>query len=544
MPGVTYTRDVEFTPRGPVVIHVVRAPKPGGPWSLRPVLSNGAVVGRETLTEMQRRLSAGATLAGVNGDRLDPTNGGPDGIFMREGVLATPPNGTRASIGIDASGVLQLDRIRAISTWQGRGPRRSVRLNDLPATNGVAVFTAAWGPATPALPGAAVAVVDPLPGVKPGGEPSGPVVALTQGGAATAIPPTGAVVVARGTTAAQLAAEAPVGQQVTIRVVLEPDWSTIPDAIGGGPVLVRNRRPLFRTDESFAPAQLVTRTARTAVGQTANGGILLVAVDGSLPGYSVGLTNFELAQTLARLGAVSAAALGSGDDTTLAFDGGLLNRPSNKNGERPITDALVVAYEGAYAPLPAFSVLSPNGDGLGDRQALAYKLVRRSTVTARLVGPDGASRLTDTGIREPGIYRFPWPGTRADGRPEAEGRWAWTVSATDDIGRSSQARRPFFLNNTLGFLQTTPVFRIGRNPLVARFTLTRAATVSAYVESANGVVLRRFARRSFRAGTRSVSWNGLVRRRPALYPGRYVVRVVAQNALGRSELTGAVNARA
>ena len=41
MPGVTYTKRVQFTPHGPVVLNVVTAPKPGGLYSLAPVLTNG-----------------------------------------------------------------------------------------------------------------------------------------------------------------------------------------------------------------------------------------------------------------------------------------------------------------------------------------------------------------------------------------------------------------------------------------------------------------------------------------------------------------------
>ena len=37
--------------------------------------------------------------------------------------------------------------------------------------------------------------------------------------------------------------------------------------------------------------------------------MILVAVDGGQPGYSVGMTTYELAQTMARLGAVDAAGL-------------------------------------------------------------------------------------------------------------------------------------------------------------------------------------------------------------------------------------------
>ena len=45
MPGVTYERGVQFTPHGPVAIHIVTGPRPTGLYALRPVLSNEAIQG-------------------------------------------------------------------------------------------------------------------------------------------------------------------------------------------------------------------------------------------------------------------------------------------------------------------------------------------------------------------------------------------------------------------------------------------------------------------------------------------------------------------
>ena len=86
-PGVTYERGVQFTPRGPVAINVLRGPRPGGLTTLEPVLSNETIVGRETLTSMQRRLAPGATAAGVNGDYFTLATGRPSGVLMRDGEL-------------------------------------------------------------------------------------------------------------------------------------------------------------------------------------------------------------------------------------------------------------------------------------------------------------------------------------------------------------------------------------------------------------------------------------------------------------------------
>ena len=88
----------------------------------------------------------------------------------------------------------------------------------------------------------------------------------------TRIPSGGAVLVARGKeSTAQLKKEAPVGQQVEAMFSLSPDWSGLASAIGGGPLLVRNGRPIFHTGESFQPRQLNGRQARGAIGQLPDG---------------------------------------------------------------------------------------------------------------------------------------------------------------------------------------------------------------------------------------------------------------------------------
>src|SRR6476646_6776559 len=75
MPGVTYTREVEFTPHGPVVLNVITSPRPTGLWGLHPVLGNGINQGTRTLTAIQAGLSVDATVAGTNGDRFYPKLG-------------------------------------------------------------------------------------------------------------------------------------------------------------------------------------------------------------------------------------------------------------------------------------------------------------------------------------------------------------------------------------------------------------------------------------------------------------------------------------
>jgi phosphodiester glycosidase len=538
MPGVTYSRQVQFTAHGPVVIHVLSAPRPVGLFSLRPILSNGTVVGRERVTSMEKNVSDAATVAGVNGDFFNWKDGHPSGVLMRNGVLESSPIRTRSSIGISAaSGKLTVGRIALYGYWQGLGSRHPLTgLNKPPRGDGTEIFTPTWGPTTPSVPGVAEAVLDPFPPVKPGDLDGAVSVQTSNGG--TPIPRDGAVLVAHGSQAAKLIAEAPPPTVVHMHLVIAPDWlgAGVTDALGGGPVVVRNGRAVYTAGEEFLPSQIAPRAARTGVGQRRNGTIVLAAVDGRSPGYSVGLTNFELAQAMVRLGVVTGAALDSGGSTTMAFDGRVLNRPSDSSGERAVAETLAVMYTGVYAPPPTLSVISPNGDGTDERQTLAFKLVRPSSVTASIIEPDGTTAYSLSDARLPGLYRISWPGSRAKGRAQTLGLWRWVVSATDDDGRSSSVTRTFWVNDTLGFLRVSPrSIRLrprARNAVFARFHVAHRAKVIGSIWTRSGVLVRRLRPMELQPGTRALRWDGRYANGRLAYRGRYVFKVFARNSYG------------
>jgi hypothetical protein len=457
---------------------------------------------------------------------------------MESGVLKTPPHPRRSSVGVTADGGLLVQKITMLGTWQGTSGRRPLNhLNQRSGPEGISLFTPAWGTTTPAARGTVEVTFDTFPPAVPATDLNGTVVSVKPAGG-TPIPPGGAVLVARGTSAGRLASEAPVGQTVTVRLILRPQWGGVVDAVGGGPLIVRDGQPVFRALEDFTSGQLSLRNPRTAVGQREDGGIILVAVDGRQPGYSTGLTNFELAQTMVRLGAVTASALDAGGSTTMAFDGELLNRPSDPGGERAVADGLFVFYYGVHAPPPTQTVLSPNGDGVAESQSLSYKIVRPSTVTASLVGPDRIPRQTQTGDREPGTYRLPWSGRTAEGGSETEGRWRWVINATDDRGQQSRVERSFDLNNTIGYLKVRPsrvvVHRKGGN-LQVGFRLAHPALVTVTIETATGARVRSIRQRR-RAGQMSIRWNGRYSNGVRAFSGRYVARVQTSNSFGRAEL--------
>src|SRR5438445_13763634 len=106
-PGVTYDHRVL---QGPVHAYVVTAPKPGGLYSLTPLLSNNAITGRETVSSMERRVSSQMTTIGVNGDFFNWTGGWPSGLLMQGGTVEHQPADDRSTLGIDSSGNLPVGR--------------------------------------------------------------------------------------------------------------------------------------------------------------------------------------------------------------------------------------------------------------------------------------------------------------------------------------------------------------------------------------------------------------------------------------------------
>ena len=67
----------------------------------------------------------------------------------------------------------------------------------------------------------------------------------------------------------------------------------------------------------------------------------MVTVDGR-SAESVGMNLNELAAFLLELGAIDAMNLDGGGSTTMFLDGKVVNKPSDKEGERRVSDAILV----------------------------------------------------------------------------------------------------------------------------------------------------------------------------------------------------------
>ena len=289
VPGVRYERQVRLIGGSGVVLHILRAPRHGGLHWLRPVLSNGTVLGRETVPTMERRVSRRATVAGVNGDFFRFDTGQPTSVFLRDGVLANRPHPKRSSLGIAFDGRLVVNRFAYSGSWQAAGyvehplEEFNRRLRHPP---GVALYTPKWGGVTPRGRTVRDVVLKSFPRVLPNGYQTGKVVGVRRGGGTT-VPRGGAVLQARGSWSDVLVREARPGTLVTVHISLRNLPGDVADAIGGGPLLVRNGRaaaaPSSNTVSMWASSS--RRRPPSATGRPPTRRPTTMSPRGSAPGW-------------------------------------------------------------------------------------------------------------------------------------------------------------------------------------------------------------------------------------------------------------------
>ncbi len=108
----------------------------------------------------------------------------------------------------------------------------------------------------------------------------------------------------------------------------------VTQAVSFMPILVLNGHAVKITEDGgIAP--------RTAIGQTADGSILLLVIDGRQLS-SLGATYQDVQNIMLQYGAVNAINLDGGSSSTMYYDGSIINNPCDSNGERYVPSAVYV----------------------------------------------------------------------------------------------------------------------------------------------------------------------------------------------------------
>ncbi|CAL9593295.1 phosphodiester glycosidase family protein [Streptomyces sp. enrichment culture] len=375
-----------------------------GPWSLdvlviepgrftgrlRSELADGIVPGRETVSSIARRAGALAAVNGgffvTGGTRTTPgnwvagTEGDPSGVSVVGGDLVSEAVNDRPALVLPSESGRRaaVRRIHTVVTVRtASGATRTV--TGLNRQAGLVVNCGGVGNLTPVShpahdytcgnPDELVAVTPRFGGTAPEGPgyqatlDAGGRVTAVRAGRGGAVPAGGTVLQGTGTEAEWLRAHARVGAQLTLRrMVLDKEngrqvgLSAQTSLINGGPLLLRDGRvaldplrdgfgaqDIGGSDRAvFHNSWYLQRAPRTAAGITAQGRIVLLTVDGRRPGYSAGLTIAETAAVMRSLGAVNALNLDGGGSTTMVVQDELQGIPSDRTGERPDGDALLI----------------------------------------------------------------------------------------------------------------------------------------------------------------------------------------------------------
>ncbi|KUK13504.1 MAG: Putative periplasmic protein (DUF2233), partial [bacterium 42_11] len=298
--------------------------------TLRVGLAGNQVQNRERLSDICARLNA---IGGINGGFFK-ADGDPVGALMIDGFLISEPFQNRGCFGWNEKGDFIFGRV----SWEGMLETQSGivlsidGLNRKPSGEEIIIYTPFYGEYLKLETETKIAIIRNWK------------VTEIKNGHQEFIPQDGFIVVGYGEKEREIESLR-IGEQVSLKAYLIPEkkdtkWRKITFLIQGGPMLIENGE-IVNQDEGFSEELLNKKHPRTIIGETQDGKLLLMVVDGRNPIRGEGLTIEELKTILKKLKLKNALNLDGGGSTTLYLKGKLYNMPSDGK-EREISYALVI----------------------------------------------------------------------------------------------------------------------------------------------------------------------------------------------------------
>ncbi len=298
---------------------------------LVPELAGTHVQDKEKLSEMCKRKGA---IAGINGGFFAP-DGDPIGALMINGVLISEPFPHRGCFGWNEKG----EFVFGMADWEGEVKSDSGvsilldGLNRKPIGDEAILYTPFYGEKVKLRKGGVEVVVRKWK------------VKLIRESGEHYIPRDGFIIVGygeKGGLLSRLRKE----EKVEVHAYLIPTgknplWRKITYLIQGGPTLIENYK-IANYDENFKESFLMKKHPRTIIGESSDGKLILMVVDGRTPYHSEGLTIEELKELLVKMKFKNALNLDGGGSTCIYFNNRLYNLPSDSGKEREISYGLLI----------------------------------------------------------------------------------------------------------------------------------------------------------------------------------------------------------
>ena len=325
----------------PWSIHVVKLDRTSRDFEFGTTLGQGTVFGMGTVSEQLKALprELGQPVAAINGDFYDKSEkypGRPRDLQICGGEVVSSPAG-HTCFWIAPDGTPQMTNVysRFRVNWPD-GKRTPMGLNQAREDDAAVLFTSAIGGSTRTFGGMELILE---------GETNSSCRPLHIGQVLKArvksVHTTGdtrltheTMVLSLGPNLISRLAPPRTGETLSLALETMPDLSGVTVAIGGGPALVREGKPMRWS------GFMHMRHPRTALGWNKDS-IFLVEVDGRQSNISLGMTFPELADFLIKVGCSDAMNLDGGGSATLWALGSVRNSPS-EGEERPSANALVV----------------------------------------------------------------------------------------------------------------------------------------------------------------------------------------------------------
>jgi len=344
--GLAYTN--HQVPKRPWSIHVVRVDRKDPTLSLQAVHARNAAVGLSPLSAQIEDVPGfwGTPVAAVNGDfyqRDRAFAGDTRGLQITAGELISAPKGI--SFWLDAAGQPRLTNVFAKFelTWPD-GTRTPFGLNEERRANSAVLYTPAVGTSTRTESSREFvleAVKDSgLPTLAPDSTFTARIREVRDGGNSPLQP--GTWVLSLGTSLAKRVPAVKRGDTLQLATATTAGLQNATTGLGGGPVLVRNRKPInieVPDDENYQTSSMLEEHPRSAIGWNRDH-FFFVTVDGRQRG-SIGMTLDDLAAYLIKLGCEEAMNLDGGGSATLWCAGKIRNKPCDGR-ERAIANSLMV----------------------------------------------------------------------------------------------------------------------------------------------------------------------------------------------------------
>ena len=118
-------------------------------------------------------------------------------------------------------------------------------------------------------------------------------------------------------------------------------WNNV-SAVGGSPMLIKNGIINITDKEELIVIDNAIARARSAIGYTADGKIIMLAVEGNNAGISDGLNLVELANYMKDMGCVGAINLDGGGSSMLRVNNQEMIRPSSSGVERAMPGVILI----------------------------------------------------------------------------------------------------------------------------------------------------------------------------------------------------------